>query len=68
MSPILVDDVVKHILTSKVYDVAIETPTCLCSSLKQGESLFCVPEMGRSAEYSQLQTQGSLQQDCPSQM
>ena len=26
MSPIIVDDVVKHILTSKVYDVAIETP------------------------------------------
>ncbi len=26
MSPIIVDDVVKHILTSKVYDVAEETP------------------------------------------
>jgi threonine dehydratase len=33
MSPIIVDDIVKHILTSKVYDVALETPLTHASRL-----------------------------------
>ena len=34
MSPIIVDDIVKHILTSKVYDAAIETPLTFAPSFE----------------------------------
>lgn len=63
MSPIIVDDLVKHILTSKVYDAAIETPLTFaprlskekgCSVYLKREDLQCVHSFKIRGAYNKI--------------
>ena len=54
MSLMIVDDVVKHILTSKVYDIATETPLRTLPP-ERGEGVLGLSQAGGPAERPQLQ-------------